>query len=194
MDDHISHLELVFACFLQHWFYLKKFKCIIALQSIEYLGHVVSPQDVGPDLEKNFSNGEMVGASHTETVTRVPSFNGVLHKVCQELQFYCPTIDKIVQKRCISMVSNSPRCFWLVESHNVSNSSIEPSKFWGEFRDWNSCFRGRNGSRPHPKRAPYLLIHELPVNCLAITIPHRELLGNLDTAITIDTTMKELIT
>lgn len=55
MDDHISHLELVFACLLQHQFYLKKFKCIIALQSL-------------------------------------------LHKVCQELDFYCPTLTELFKK------------------------------------------------------------------------------------------------
>jgi len=52
MEDHLLHLQLVFQCLLAHCFFLKQSKCILAQQSIEYLGHIVSPKGVGPDPAK----------------------------------------------------------------------------------------------------------------------------------------------
>ncbi|MCH86039.1 hypothetical protein A2U01_0006893, partial [Trifolium medium] len=52
MNDHLRHLKLVFECLIEHQIYLKKSKCTIAQKSIEYLGHVVSAEGVGPDPEK----------------------------------------------------------------------------------------------------------------------------------------------
>jgi hypothetical protein len=52
LDDHLQHLEMVFQCLLEHEFCLKESKCSIAQNSIEYLGHIVSAEGVGPDPAK----------------------------------------------------------------------------------------------------------------------------------------------
>jgi hypothetical protein len=52
LESHLQHLEIVFQCLLAHEFYLKQSKCLIAQPSIEYLGHVVSANGVGPDPAK----------------------------------------------------------------------------------------------------------------------------------------------
>jgi hypothetical protein len=51
-DAHLQHLELVFQCLVEHEFCLKQSKCSIAQTSIEYLGHIVSAEGVGPDPTK----------------------------------------------------------------------------------------------------------------------------------------------
>ncbi|GAU32095.1 hypothetical protein TSUD_292190 [Trifolium subterraneum] len=51
-DVHLHHLELVFQCLLTHEFCLKQSKCAIAQSYIEYLGHIVSADRVGPDPAK----------------------------------------------------------------------------------------------------------------------------------------------
>ncbi|GAU15122.1 hypothetical protein TSUD_08600 [Trifolium subterraneum] len=52
LDTHLQHLETVFQCLLDNNFCLKRFKCEFAQQSIDYLGHVVSSEGVGPDPTK----------------------------------------------------------------------------------------------------------------------------------------------
>jgi hypothetical protein len=52
LEDHITHLEAVFNCLLEHQFFLKQSKCTLAQPSISYLGHIVSSIGVGPDPEK----------------------------------------------------------------------------------------------------------------------------------------------
>jgi hypothetical protein len=52
LDAHLQHLELVFQCLVEHEFCLKQSKCSIAQTSIEYLGHIVSAEGVGPDPTK----------------------------------------------------------------------------------------------------------------------------------------------
>lgn len=52
LDDHRTHLEVVFQCLVDNKFFLKKSKCTFVQPSIAYLGHIVSSQGVGPDPEK----------------------------------------------------------------------------------------------------------------------------------------------
>ena len=52
LEDHISHLDIVFQCLLTNQFFLKRNKCFFAQESIEYLGHIISREGVGPDPEK----------------------------------------------------------------------------------------------------------------------------------------------
>ncbi|GAU36702.1 hypothetical protein TSUD_16140 [Trifolium subterraneum] len=52
LDSHLQHLELVFQCLLENDFRLKASKCSFAQTSIEYLGHIVSDEGVGPDPSK----------------------------------------------------------------------------------------------------------------------------------------------
>jgi hypothetical protein len=52
LEDHITHLEVIFNCLLEHQFFLKQSKCTLAQPSISYLGHIVSSIGVGPDPEK----------------------------------------------------------------------------------------------------------------------------------------------
>ncbi|MCI11098.1 enzymatic polyprotein, partial [Trifolium medium] len=52
LDEHIQHLDLVFQCLLTHELCLKQSKCSFAQTSIEYLGHIVSAEGVGPDPAK----------------------------------------------------------------------------------------------------------------------------------------------
>jgi hypothetical protein len=52
LDSHLHHLETVFQCLVEHEFCLKASKCTFAQSSIEYLGHIVSKNGVGPDPSK----------------------------------------------------------------------------------------------------------------------------------------------
>jgi hypothetical protein len=52
LEDHLVHLDIVFTCLVQNQFFLKQSKCILGQNSISYLGHIVSPEGVGPDPEK----------------------------------------------------------------------------------------------------------------------------------------------
>lgn len=51
-DEHLQNLDMVFQRLLDHELYLMQSKCFIAQTSIEYLGHIVSIECVGPDLAK----------------------------------------------------------------------------------------------------------------------------------------------
>ncbi|PNY17392.1 Ty3/gypsy retrotransposon protein [Trifolium pratense] len=52
LDSHLEHLKVVFQCLLTHEFCLKQSKCSFAQSSIDYLGHIVSAEGVGPDPTK----------------------------------------------------------------------------------------------------------------------------------------------
>jgi hypothetical protein len=52
LDSHFQHLETVFKCLLENEFCLKASMCSFAQSSIEYLGHIVSHEGVGPDPSK----------------------------------------------------------------------------------------------------------------------------------------------
>jgi hypothetical protein len=49
LEAHMQHLEIVFQCLVDNSFCLKRSKCDIAQNTIEYLGHIVSAEGVGPD-------------------------------------------------------------------------------------------------------------------------------------------------
>jgi len=51
LEDHISHLDIVIQCLVTNNFVLKRNKCLFAQESIEYLGHIISRDGVGPDPE-----------------------------------------------------------------------------------------------------------------------------------------------
>lgn len=46
-DEHLLHLEVIFQCLVDYEFCLKQSKCSFVLNSIEYLGHIVSEEGVG---------------------------------------------------------------------------------------------------------------------------------------------------
>ena len=46
VESHRSDLEAVFACLLAHNFKLKESKCAQFLESVEFLGHTISPRGV----------------------------------------------------------------------------------------------------------------------------------------------------
>ncbi|PNX94328.1 Ty3/gypsy retrotransposon protein, partial [Trifolium pratense] len=52
LDTHLQHLETVLQCLLDNEFCLKASKCSFAQTSIDYLGHIVSAEGVGPDPSK----------------------------------------------------------------------------------------------------------------------------------------------
>lgn len=52
LNDHLSHMELVFDSLLSNQFYLKRSKCSFGQTTIEYLGHIITSEGVGPDPEK----------------------------------------------------------------------------------------------------------------------------------------------
>jgi hypothetical protein len=52
LQDHVQHLQQVFNILEQHNLYLKKSKCSFAQQSLEYLGHIISAEDVATDPHK----------------------------------------------------------------------------------------------------------------------------------------------
>jgi hypothetical protein len=51
-EPYLRHFVIFFQCLLDHKFCLKQSKCSIAQNSIEYLGHIVLVDSVGPDPAK----------------------------------------------------------------------------------------------------------------------------------------------
>lgn len=52
LEDHHTHLQVVFQCLVDNQFFLKKAKCTFVQPSIAYLGHIISAHGVGSDSEK----------------------------------------------------------------------------------------------------------------------------------------------
>ena len=52
LEDHLSHLQQVFSILDQHKLLLKKSKCSIAQQQLEYLGHIINMYGVAIDPKK----------------------------------------------------------------------------------------------------------------------------------------------
>jgi transposase InsO family protein len=52
LQEHVQHLEKVFAVLLEHKLKVKKSKCTFAQQEILYLGHLISPNGVSTDRKK----------------------------------------------------------------------------------------------------------------------------------------------
>lgn len=52
LQNHLTHLKLIFQLLLDNQFYLKKSKCSFAQTYIAYLGHIISSKGVGLDSEK----------------------------------------------------------------------------------------------------------------------------------------------
>lgn len=52
LEDHLSHLTLIFQLLQHHKLFVKKSKCVFDRFQIEYLGHVVSRQGVAADPSK----------------------------------------------------------------------------------------------------------------------------------------------
>nr|KYP49879.1 Retrovirus-related Pol polyprotein from transposon 17.6 [Cajanus cajan] len=50
--DHLHHLQIVFQLLQDNKFYAKAAKCVFAVPTIQFLGHVLSATGVEPDLEK----------------------------------------------------------------------------------------------------------------------------------------------
>nr|KYP41059.1 Transposon Ty3-G Gag-Pol polyprotein [Cajanus cajan] len=51
-QDHLSHLTSVLQLLLSNQFYAKFSKCVFAMQSVAYLGHIISGKGILPDPEK----------------------------------------------------------------------------------------------------------------------------------------------
>jgi hypothetical protein len=52
LESHLQHLSIVLQCLQDNQFCLKRSKCIFGQPSIDYLGHIVSADGVGPDPSK----------------------------------------------------------------------------------------------------------------------------------------------
>ncbi|XP_027905592.1 uncharacterized protein LOC114165124 [Vigna unguiculata] len=52
LEEHRSHLDIVFQCLISNQFFLKKSKCLFGQHSINYLGYIISRNGVGPNPEK----------------------------------------------------------------------------------------------------------------------------------------------
>jgi hypothetical protein len=52
LEEHIQHLTLVFQVLDKHQFYIKESKCLFPQPSLEYLGHVITSEDIATDPSK----------------------------------------------------------------------------------------------------------------------------------------------
>jgi hypothetical protein len=50
--EHLGHIRAVFGVLHQHWLFVKKTKCAFGVESISYLGHIISATGVAMDLAK----------------------------------------------------------------------------------------------------------------------------------------------
>lgn len=52
LDDHLIHLRLILDLLASHHFVAKMSKCVFAVDTIDYLGHIISHKGVQPDEDK----------------------------------------------------------------------------------------------------------------------------------------------
>lgn len=52
LEDHVKHLEMVLQTLLENHLYTKKSMCSFGVTSMEYLSHIVSPDEVQPNPQK----------------------------------------------------------------------------------------------------------------------------------------------
>ena len=52
LEDHISHLDILFPCLITNQFFLKRNKSLFSKELIEFLGHIISRDGVGLDPKK----------------------------------------------------------------------------------------------------------------------------------------------
>lgn len=52
IDSHVHNLQLVLQCLQENSFFAKLSKCVFAVTTIDYLGHVISEKGVQPDASK----------------------------------------------------------------------------------------------------------------------------------------------
>jgi len=52
IHDHLLHLRLILDLLASHHFVAKLSKCVFTVDTIDYLGHVISHKGVKPDNEK----------------------------------------------------------------------------------------------------------------------------------------------
>ena len=51
-DEHVRHLQWVLGKLREHGLFAKRTKCAFGLDSVEYLGHVVTAEGISPDPAK----------------------------------------------------------------------------------------------------------------------------------------------
>lgn len=49
---YIGHLIEVFKLLHQHCLFVRETKCVFGLEELSYLGHIISPQGIKPDIDK----------------------------------------------------------------------------------------------------------------------------------------------
>ncbi|GKF03871.1 ty3-gypsy retrotransposon protein, partial [Tanacetum coccineum] len=52
LTAHVEHLQCVFQCLQEHKFFIKKSKCVFGAATLEYLGHIISNNEVEMDPKK----------------------------------------------------------------------------------------------------------------------------------------------
>jgi len=57
ISDHLQHLVVIFNSLQEHKFIVKMVKCVFAVASVSYLGHIISSEGVKSDQEKKFKLG-----------------------------------------------------------------------------------------------------------------------------------------
>ncbi|WVZ83967.1 LOW QUALITY PROTEIN: hypothetical protein U9M48_031053 [Paspalum notatum var. saurae] len=76
LDQHISHLSMVFDKLREHQLYLKSRKCSFTQKSVEYLGHVISQEGVATDPTKTAA---MVEWPQPTSMTELRAFLGLIN-------------------------------------------------------------------------------------------------------------------
>ncbi|XP_058784831.1 uncharacterized protein LOC131659692 [Vicia villosa] len=51
-SDHLAHLQIIFQLLMTNFYVVKLSKCVFAVSTVHYLGHVISMGTVAPDAEK----------------------------------------------------------------------------------------------------------------------------------------------
>lgn len=52
LQQHLQHLQEVFAVLNHHKFFLKRSKCLFAQEQLEYFGHIINAKEVATDAAK----------------------------------------------------------------------------------------------------------------------------------------------
>jgi hypothetical protein len=96
---------------LHHSFFLKLTKCQFAQQSLSYLGHIVSPQGVGPDPEKIVAMTQWPSSTNLKKLRGFLGLTGVYRKFIKNYASIASPLTELLKKDAFVWLEQVQRAF-----------------------------------------------------------------------------------
>lgn len=99
----MAHLDRTLQSLQEHQLNANKSKCSFGMREIEYLGHVISKNEVKVDPHKIVDMQDWVipKSKITQGIARISRPKKLLSKICKELWEYCSSTHIVTKKRCL---------------------------------------------------------------------------------------------